>query len=125
MYFVRRVLRVYSGVPCLESRLARRVHRLQRSPDFVHLVVEQVADQQVGYLAAQMGILLDELAEAKAVVVFAHQSPHAIDSLVEQFAPTPELLGRRVAAGQSVGDRIGGEFARFEREQHARGIERV
>ena len=43
------------------------------------------------------GKVLDELAEAEAIVVFADQPAHAVDALVERRSPLAQLRRRRVA----------------------------
>src|ERR1035438_2129210 len=58
----------------LFARLVQRFHRL---PDRIDAVGEEIADQQVGDGVLQMRIVLDELAEAEAVVVFTLQALYA------------------------------------------------
>ena len=111
--------------PGHQALLVGGVERLHRPPDLVDLVGEQIADQQIGDGVAQVGVVLDEVSEAEAVVVLADQAAHAVDALVEVVAPRAELGGAGVALLQAVDDRIGGELAGLEREQHARRIERI
>ena len=102
----------HARVPARDRLLARLVERLHRLPDLVDLVGEEVADQEVGDLAAQLREALDELAEAEAVVVLAHQAAHAVDALVEGRAPLAELGRRGVALREPLADRVGGQLAR-------------
>ena len=53
------------------------------------------------------GMLLDEAAEAEAVVELAHQPPHAVHALDEVRLPLAELRGRSVALRQAFGDGVG------------------
>ena len=71
------------------------------------------------------GIAVDHVAEAEAVVVLAHQPPHAIDAFVERRAPLAELRRGRVACGEPFDNRVGGQLAGLERQQHARRIQRI
>src|SRR4030095_1907344 len=80
-----------ASVPCRNLRLARRVHRLERSPHLVHAVVKQIPNQQVSQRAAQVRILPHHVAEAEPGVVLADEAPHAIDALVEHRPPLAEL----------------------------------
>ena len=71
------------------------------------------------------GMLLHEPAEAEAVVELADQPPHPVHALHEARLPLAELRRRGVALGQPLGDRVGRQLARLERQQHARRIERI
>ena len=92
LYDVARHLRLPHFVPDL----------LHRGPDLIDLVLEQVADQQVGHQPLQVRKPLDEPAEAEAVVVGADQPPHPLHALHEAGFPLAELRRRRVALGQPV-----------------------
>ena len=112
-------------VPARNRLLAGLVRRFERPPHFVHAVVEEIADQQIGERAAQVRVLAHHAAEAEAVVVLADQPAHAIDAFVERLAPLAELRPRRVVLRQSFDDRIGSHLARSKRQQHAGGVQGV
>ena len=93
------------GRPGWDRRLAGVADRLQRSPDLVHAVGKQIADQQVSHFAFQVRIGLDEIAEAEPVVVFAHQPPHPIDAAIEQLRPSGPVAPptcRRAASPSAI-----------------------
>ena len=64
------------------------VQRFERSPHLVGAVVKQIANQQVGQRAAQLGVLADHPAEAEARVVLADEAPHPVHAFVEDRRPT-------------------------------------
>src|SRR5688572_15177438 len=103
---VRSVILRRAGEPRRNRLLTWRIERLHRLPHRVHLVLEQVADQQIGDGAPQVRIVLHERAKAETVVVLAHQAAHAIDALVETVAPLPELRAGGVALRETFDDRI-------------------
>src|SRR4051812_27595189 len=72
-----------------------------------------------------MRIGFDELTETEAVVVFADEPAHPIDTFIEHLSPAPKLSRRRIALGNSIGNRIGGQFAGLQSEQNSGGIERI
>ena len=87
--------------------------------------MEEIADQQIGDGVAQIGVVANEVAEAEPVVVLAHEPAHPVDALIEPVAPRAKLRGDGVALRQSLVNRVGGQFARSQREQHAGGIQRI
>src|SRR5262245_17017594 len=67
---VGRDFRRRTRVPGLGRRLAGRIDRFHRLPDDVHLVGEQIADEQIGDLALELRKMADEVAEAETTVLF-------------------------------------------------------
>src|SRR5688500_13808295 len=90
----------------LHARFSTAVSRAGRATPSAsrpcQLYRKQVANQQIGHGVAQVGIVTDELTEAEAVVVLAHESAHPIDAVVEVVAPAAQLLGADVALSQTV-----------------------
>src|SRR5438132_909197 len=80
---------VFRHPPRHGSRLGPRflAHLVHGADDFIHAVLEEVADEQVRQLALELGIAADEAAEAEAVIVFAHQPPHAFHAARERITP--------------------------------------
>src|SRR5205823_13032554 len=66
-------------------------HLLHRAENLADLVVEEVADEQIGQVALVVGVSPNEGAEAESVVVRADEPPHAVHSGPELWAPLPEL----------------------------------
>src|SRR3989449_1277513 len=114
-----------AGVPRRNRRLTGRIQRFHRLPHCVDAIGEEIADQEIRDGALQTGIVADEVAEAEAVVVLAHETPHAIDTLVEHGSPLAELRGRGVVLRKALDDGVGGHLAGPQREQHAGRVERI
>ena len=73
------------------GRSSLLVQRFERPPHLVGAVVKEIADQQIGERAAQLGVLADHPAEAEARVVLADEPPHPIHAFVEDRPPLAEL----------------------------------
>src|SRR5258705_771656 len=89
---VRRSVLRGAGIPWWNRRLAGRVERFHRLPHLVHAVGEEIADEEVGDRALELGVAPHELSEAETVVVLAYQPAHAIDAAVERRPPFAELF---------------------------------
>src|SRR5437879_3446767 len=73
---------------CLGVRLRHlRSHLVDEGEHFAHLVVEEVADEQVREVALIFGVVANEGAEAESIVVLADQPAHSLHSRAELCFP--------------------------------------
>src|SRR5207245_9920243 len=95
-------------------------HGIHGWKHFVHAVLEQIADEQIGEMTFEMGMTADELAEAETVVIFAYQATHAVHALDEARPPLAQLSRGSVALLKSFDHGVGRQGAGLERQQHSR-----
>src|SRR5262245_12116584 len=112
-------------MPWGNRRLTGLVQALHRGPDFVHAPGKEIANQQVGDSAPELGIPADELTETEACIVLTNQPPHAVNALVEDRTPLAELSGRGVAGRQSLDDGVGGHLTGMKREKDSGGVKGI
>src|SRR5438132_13291309 len=103
------ILLLFWACPTNGSRLDPRFlpHLIHRPNDLVHTLLEQVADEQVRKVALELRVAADEAAEAEAVVVFAHQPPHALHAARERLTPLAELGFRQIVLLEPFHDGVG------------------
>src|ERR1700722_7717261 len=70
-------------------------------------------------------MLAHKAAEAEAIVEFADQPPHAVHAARERNFPLAELSFRGIAPGQPLVDGVGRHLPARQRQQDARGVERI
>src|SRR5260370_30806153 len=120
--------------PCLSSfdKGAAMRKRIGNPGEFRHAFIqrleifEQVADERIGDVAAQMRILGEEPAEAELVIVEGvDQATHGFNAAAQLFSIGGELRGGDVARSESGIHRVAGHFAAAQSQENSGGEYRI
>src|SRR5260370_41314650 len=120
--------RVWSLVnwPCLSSfdKGAAMRKRIGNPGEFRHAFIqwleifEQVADERIGDVAAEMRVLGEEPADAERVIVEGvDQAPHGFDAGAQLLAICRKLRGGDIAGGEGGIHGVAGHFAAAESQE--------
>ena len=102
-----------------------RPHLVHQREHLADVVVEEVADQQVGQVALAVRVLADECAEAEPIVVLAHQPPHPVHSPLKSGPHLPSCAAETSPFASPSAMASAAIAPRCQRQQHAGRVERV